>query len=111
LLICAAEFDKLLRFITRHQTAMSASPIPPAGHIPPAFLQILVELEQGVTDTISAEKSASKKMAPVKAKALNGLRQTIKKKAKEFEVILKTYNEVSNVFLMSTSDRRRAETV
>jgi hypothetical protein len=50
-------------------------------------------------------------MAPVKAKALNGLRQTIKKKAKEFEVILKTYNEVSNVFLMSTSDRRRAETV
>jgi hypothetical protein len=74
---------------------MAASPIPPAGHIPPAFLQILVELEQGVNGTITAEKSATKKMAPVKAKALNGLKQAIKKKTKEFEAILKIYNEVS----------------
>lgn len=40
------------------------------------------------------EKSAPKKMAPAKAKAVNGIRQTLKKKNKEFEGVLKTYNEV-----------------
>lgn len=89
------EFDKLLRFIARHQTSMSASPIPPSGHIPPAFLQTLVELESAVNDTIASEKSASKKMAPVKAKAVSSMRQALRKKAKEFELLLKTYNEVS----------------
>ena len=88
------ELDKLQRFIARHQVAMISSPIPPAGHIPPPFLQTLVDLEKSVNDTIAAEKASAKKMAPVKAKALNGMRQTLKKKAKEFELTLKTFNEV-----------------
>lgn len=86
--------DKLLRFIARHQTSMLSSPIPPSGHIPPAFLRCLVELNQSVNRTITEEKTAAKKMAPVKAKALNGLKQALKKKAKEFEAVLKTYEEV-----------------
>ena len=93
--LTAAELDKLLRFITRHQTSMISSPIPSSGHIPPAFLQCLVELEAGVTDTIATEKVSTKKMAPVKAKALNGMRQTLKKKMKEFEAVLRVYNEAS----------------
>jgi hypothetical protein len=94
-LMVNVELDKLLRFIARHQTSMISSPIPPAGHIPPPFLATLVELEAAATKTIAADKSATKKMAPVKAKAVNGIRQTSKKKAKEFELLLKTYNEVS----------------
>lgn len=74
---------------------MISSPIPPSGHIPPAFLRILVELESGVSGTIASEKSAAKKVAPVKAKALNGMRQALKKKMKEFEAVLATYTEVS----------------
>ena len=92
---CKLELDKLLRFIARHQTSMISSPIPPAGHIPPPFLKTVVELEQGVNSTIASEKAAAKKMALVKAKALNGMKQTLKKKAKEFEGVLKTYNLVS----------------
>lgn len=76
---------------------MSASHIAPAGHIPPAFLQILGELEQSITDTLASEKTASKKMAPVKAKAVSSLRQALRKKAKEFETLLKTYNEVRHL--------------
>ncbi|ORX37992.1 eukaryotic translation initiation factor 3 subunit 8 N-terminus-domain-containing protein [Kockovaella imperatae] len=89
--LASSELDKLNRFIARHQTAMVASPIPAAGHIPPAFLRTLVELETAVTSTISAEKGATKKMAPVKAKALSGMKQTLKKKAKEFELTLGQY--------------------
>ena len=73
---------------------MISSPIPPAGHIPPAFLQVLVELETAISATIASEKTATKKVAVVKAKALQGMRQTLKKKMKEFEAVLATYNEV-----------------
>ncbi|ORY35012.1 putative eukaryotic translation initiation factor subunit [Naematelia encephala] len=91
--LASSELDKLLRFIGRHQASMISSPIPPAGHIPPTFLQTLVELEEGVNSTIASEKAAAKKMAPVKAKALSGLKQTLKKRSKEFEGVLKIYNE------------------
>ena len=57
---------------------MSASSIPPAGHLPPAFLQVLVELDENVTSTLAAEKKASKKMAATQ----------------ELEQVLATYKEV-----------------
>ncbi|WWD20075.1 eukaryotic translation initiation factor 3 subunit C [Kwoniella shandongensis] len=91
--LASTELDKVFRFISRHQLTIVASPIPAAGHIPPQFLDILVTLDADVTKTLAAEKSASKKMAPGKAKALNGIKQTLKKKSKEFETWLKTYNE------------------
>ncbi|KAL7424904.1 Translation initiation factor 3 subunit c [Cryptotrichosporon argae] len=94
----ASELDKLLRFITRHLTSMLSSPIPPAGHIPPAFLQTISELEAQTTETISAEKSASKKMPQAKSKALNGIKQTLKKKVKEFEAQLKAYTEDADAY-------------
>jgi translation initiation factor 3 subunit C len=87
------ELEKLLRFIQRHQTSMLASPIPPAGHIPPAFLQTITELDTAVNDTIKGEKSAAKKMPGGKSKALNSMKQTLKKKLKEFETVVATYNE------------------
>lgn len=61
------ELDKLLRFITRHQTSMVSSPIPPADHIPPQFLQTIVGLDAGVTKTVVAEECATKKMTGAKA--------------------------------------------
>jgi hypothetical protein len=77
---------------------MVSSPIPPAGHIPPQFLQTLVDLDAGVTKTVAAEKSATKKMTGAKAKAVTGLKQTIKKKNKEFEMVLSTFKEVRSTF-------------
>ena len=72
---------------------MSASPIPPSGHIPPSFLQVLVDLDENVTAKLAAEKKATKKMAAGQAKAVNSIRQTLKKKVKEFELVLATYKE------------------
>lgn len=74
---------------------MAASPIPPSGHIPPSFLQTLVELDKGIADVIASEKNANKKMAAGKSKAVSSMKQALKKKSKEFEILLKTYNEVS----------------
>ncbi|WWC65606.1 eukaryotic translation initiation factor 3 subunit C [Kwoniella dejecticola CBS 10117] len=91
--LASTELDKVFRFIQRHQVTVVATTVAAAGHIPPRFLEILVSLEKDVNDTIASEKSAKKKMAPAKAKALNGLKQTLKKKQKEFEGVLKTYIE------------------
>ncbi|TYJ54720.1 eukaryotic translation initiation factor 3 subunit C [Cryptococcus floricola] len=91
--LVSSELDKLFRFITRHQLTLVASPIPAAGHIPPQFLETLVTLETDVAKKIASEKSASKKMPPAKAKAVNALKQTLKKKTKEYETVLETYNK------------------
>ncbi|WVQ66549.1 eukaryotic translation initiation factor 3 subunit C [Kwoniella botswanensis] len=91
--LASTELDKVFRFIQRHQVTVVATTVSAAGHIPPRFLEILVSLEKDVNETIASEKSAKKKMAPAKAKALNGLKQTLKKKQKEFEAVLKTYIE------------------
>lgn len=93
------ELDKLFLFIGRHQVSMSASPTPPAGHIPPAFLQVIVELEQRIADTLASEKQRAKKMPAGKSKALNAMRQALKKKTKEFENVLKIYTDVSLIQL------------
>ena len=76
---------------------MVSSPIPPAGHIPPQFLGTLVELDSDVATTFAAEKSATKKMPAPKSKALTAMRQTLKKKGKEFELVLETYKSVRNL--------------
>lgn len=81
---------------------MASSPIPPAGHIPPQFLATIVDLDSGVTSTYASEKNASKKMPAPKSKALNGMRQTLKKKNKEFEGVLETYNKVGSAVETST---------
>ncbi|KAK4683847.1 translation initiation factor 3 subunit C, partial [Tremellales sp. Uapishka_1] len=94
-MLASSELDKLLRFIARHQITIASSPIPPAGHIPPAFLGCVVELDGSVNETIASEKSAKKKMPPGKAKALNSMKQKLKKTLKEFELVLTTYNEDS----------------
>lgn len=90
---------------------MLSSPIPPAGHIPTQFLQTLVELEDAVNKTIASEKSAAKKMAPIKAKALNGMKQTLKKKGKEFEGVLKVYNEDPAAYAANYDAANTAPTV
>ncbi|WWC93074.1 eukaryotic translation initiation factor 3 subunit C [Kwoniella dendrophila CBS 6074] len=96
--LASTELDKVFRFIQRHQVTVVATTVSAAGHIPPRFLEILVSLEKDVNETILSEKSAKKKMAPAKAKALNGLKQTLKKKQKEFENVLKSYIEDSEAY-------------
>jgi translation initiation factor 3 subunit C len=92
------ELDKLLRFITRHHASMLASSTPPAGHIPPAFLGAITELDDVVNETIKSEKSAKKKMPANKGKAINSIRQTLKKQLKTFETQIEQYKKDSEAY-------------
>ncbi|BEI88386.1 uncharacterized protein CcaverHIS019_0111040 [Cutaneotrichosporon cavernicola] len=86
-----SELDKLIRFITRHATSMNNSSTPAEGHIPPSFLAAVTELDDTVNDTIKSEKSAKKKMPANKGKAINSIRQTLKRQLKTHETQLGRY--------------------
>lgn len=87
LILCAfvLEFDKLLRLVQR-QTNVSD----PA---PPFFLSMLKSLESNIADTQAREKTAAKKMNATNARALNGVKQKIRRSTKEHEAAIKSYEE------------------
>lgn len=62
--------------------------------LPPQFLALLSTLPDDVDSAIKAEKSASKKSSQANAKALNSMKQKVKKAQKEFEDNLAAYKKV-----------------
>ncbi|CAE6377398.1 unnamed protein product [Rhizoctonia solani] len=79
------EFDKLLRLVQR-QTNLS-------DPVPSFFLELLKSLEKDITDAQNREKSAAKKMNATNARALNGMKQKLRKSTKEYEVAIKSFEE------------------
>ncbi|KAH7339966.1 eukaryotic translation initiation factor 3 subunit 8 N-terminus-domain-containing protein [Rhizoctonia solani] len=79
------EFDKLLRLVQR-QTNLS-------DPLPSHFLERLKTLENEITEAQNREKTANKKMNATNARALNGMKQKLRKSAKEFETAIKTFEE------------------
>jgi hypothetical protein len=88
--VCA-EFDKILRLLQK----ASLSTLPGTTvFLPPQFLAILSTLPADVDESIKAEKTAAKKSSTANAKALNSMKQKVKKAAKEFEENLTSYKTV-----------------
>ncbi|QRW21819.1 eukaryotic translation initiation factor 3 subunit 8 [Rhizoctonia solani] len=79
------QFDKLLRLVQR-QTNLS-------DPVPSFFLELLKSLEKDITDAQNREKSAAKKMNATNARALNGMKQKLRKSTKEYEVAIKSFEE------------------
>lgn len=81
------EFDKLTRLVQRQNT-LSGSTVEP---IPPVYFRVLVTLEKALSD--EKEKDSKKKMEAAKARALNTMRQKLRKSLKEYENDYKAYTE------------------
>ncbi|CEL62085.1 Eukaryotic translation initiation factor 3 subunit C OS=Ustilago maydis (strain 521 / FGSC 9021) GN=NIP1 PE=3 SV=1 [Rhizoctonia solani AG-1 IB] len=79
------EFDKLLRLVQR-QTNLS-------DPVPSFFIELLKSLEKDVTEAQNREKSATKKMNATNARALNGMKQKVRKSTKEYEAAIKSFDE------------------
>ncbi|KAE8209010.1 hypothetical protein CF327_g6952 [Tilletia walkeri] len=76
-------FDGLLRLCERQKTLGEG--------IPPSVYRALAELEDALIDTIAKQKEAKKKMEQPNAKAMNGMKQKIKKSIKENEEQVAAY--------------------
>lgn len=87
MVIILAEFDRLIRLVQRHSNL--------AEPIPPLFIRMIANLETSLSATMAKEKEAKKKMNATNARALNAMKQKIKKTIKEYEKETQKYQAVS----------------
>ena len=67
--------------------------------VPPFYIRTLVNLESALNAAVSKEKEAKKKMNATNARALNTMKQKVKKVIKEYENDVKRYQEVCSLEL------------
>ncbi|CCM00393.1 uncharacterized protein FIBRA_02423 [Fibroporia radiculosa] len=84
------EFDKLVRMVQRQQNV--------AEPVPPFYIRTLVNLEGSLNTAVSKEKEAKKKMNASNARALNGMKQKVKKVTKEYETDVKRFQTDPEAF-------------
>lgn len=65
-----------------------------AERVPIFFIKMVVNLESSVNNALAKEKEAKKKMNATNARALNTMKQKVKKTSKEHEKEIKAYQEV-----------------
>lgn len=66
--------------------------------VPTSFIKALVELEDFLQESIAKEKQASKKMKQLTAKAMNGMKQKLRKTKTEYEESVDAYRRVSSPY-------------
>jgi translation initiation factor 3 subunit C len=84
-----AEFDKLARLVARQTNVAEA--------IPTGFIKLLVSLD----DLLAGAQGAKKKMNATNAKALNSMKQKVKKSQREHEDAINKYKAVRPISLDS----------
>lgn len=88
--VTSAEFDKLLRLVQRQSNV--------AEPIPPFFVKALINLESSLNTALAKEKEAKKKTNAANARALNSMKQKIKKALKEYEKEIHQYQADPDAF-------------
>ncbi|KIM75445.1 hypothetical protein PILCRDRAFT_670892 [Piloderma croceum F 1598] len=84
------EFDKLARMVQRQNNV--------AEPIPPFYVRTLISLEKSLNTAIVKEKEAKKKMNATNNRALNAMKQKMKRAAKEHEKEIKQYQMDPDAF-------------
>ncbi|MCO5579265.1 hypothetical protein L7F22_033119 [Adiantum nelumboides] len=84
------EFDGLNRLADRQRTMQEA--------IPTSYIKAIDNLENFLTTSAQKEKTASKKMKAPNAKAMNGMKQKLKKVSKDNEDALARFRENPEAF-------------
>ncbi|KAF8495846.1 eukaryotic translation initiation factor 3 subunit 8 [Gautieria morchelliformis] len=79
------EFDKLVRLAQRQTNV--------AERIPAFYIRTLSGLEDSLNNAMAKEKEAKKKMNLSNSRALNGMKQKVKKINKEYEADIKRFQE------------------
>ncbi|PHH75437.1 hypothetical protein CDD80_2369 [Ophiocordyceps camponoti-rufipedis] len=93
--LMSAEFDKLNRQVAKFQVS---------GKTPKTYIRILAELEDFMNEAIAKQKVTPKKMNATQARALNAVKQKIKKTNKEYQTQIDAYREDKDAFMESEDD-------
>ncbi|KZS98532.1 eukaryotic translation initiation factor 3 subunit 8 [Sistotremastrum niveocremeum HHB9708] len=84
------EFDKLVRLVQRQTNV--------AEPVPSFYIKTLSSLEASLNNALAKEKESKKKMNASNAKALNGMKQKVRKISKEHESEIKEFQEDPEAF-------------
>ena len=80
------EFDKLGRMVERQLNV--------SERVPSFYIKTIVNLEQSLNNALAKEKEAKTKMNATNARALNTMKQKVRKTMKEYEKEVKLLQEV-----------------
>ncbi|KAK6501063.1 Translation initiation factor 3 subunit c [Arthrobotrys musiformis] len=89
--VISQEFDKLNKLVTK------------AGHgdiVPKPYVKAVADLEDFMNETLVKEKTASKKMNATNAKALNSIKQRLKRNNRQYEQEISQYRADKENYLL-----------
>ncbi|RSL97417.1 Eukaryotic translation initiation factor 3 subunit C [Fusarium oligoseptatum] len=92
--LISAEYDKLNRQVTKL----------PGSKPPKPYIRILAELEDFMNESLAKAKVTPKKMNATQARALNAVKQKIKKTNKEYQSQIDSYREDKDGFMESSEE-------
>ena len=93
------EFDKLNRQVARLQEA---------GKTPKPYIRIVAELEDFMNEALAKQKVTPKKMNATQARALNAVKQKIKKNSKDYQKQIDAYRADKDEFMESSEEEAPA---
>lgn len=89
------EFDKLARQVARLQEG---------GKTPKPYIRIVAELEDFMNEALAKQKVTAKKMNATQARALNAVKQKIKKNSKDYQTQIDAYRANKDEFMESSEE-------
>ncbi|KAF7557345.1 hypothetical protein G7046_g6062 [Stylonectria norvegica] len=93
--LISAEYDKLNRQVAKFQDA---------GKTPKPYIRIIAELEDFMNESLAKQKVTPKKMNATQARALNAVKQKIKKNNKEYQTQIDAYRGNELEFMESDEE-------
>lgn len=75
-----------------------------AGKTPKPYIRIIAELEDSMNEALAKQKVTPKKMNATQFRALNAVKQKIKKTNKEYQTQIDAYREDNDVFMESEDE-------
>ncbi|KAI9024397.1 eukaryotic translation initiation factor 3 subunit 8 N-terminus-domain-containing protein [Phycomyces nitens] len=100
-----SEFDKLAVSVTRATTGFDSI------DVPKFYIKILADLDDFMQETLQKEKSAKKKMSAGNNKAVNAMRQKLKKINKQYEKSIAEYKKDPEAFMVEAEEEEIPEPV
>ncbi|KEY69064.1 hypothetical protein S7711_03360 [Stachybotrys chartarum IBT 7711] len=99
--LISAEYDKLNRQVAKVQDGRKT---------PKTYIRIIAELEDFMNEALAKQKVTPKKMNASQARALNAVKQKIKKTNKEYQTQIDAYREDKDGFMESEEEEEEVKT-
>ncbi|EHK17658.1 uncharacterized protein TRIVIDRAFT_76057 [Trichoderma virens Gv29-8] len=93
--LISTEFDKLNRQVTK---------LPAGSRIPKPYIKVIAEIEESVNEALAKAKVTPKKMNATQARALNAVKQKVKKTNKDYQDEIAVYREDKDTYLWSSDE-------